>query len=149
MTRQYGIVLSGKMIFDTADEVEHGTGKDVFEGTVIYAMFLKGGAIFAPSIVQSNSVSGDNNRSDINTKTVDFYYVPRLKDHRIYMRTDPSINSNWETNDEFLGLAVTIGRMLGPAFGGNGQTYAKPSVFAGNERPADWGIEIGYKIKGF
>lgn len=149
MNKQYGIVFSGKMIFDTADKVEHGTGKNVFEGTMITAFFLKNGAIFAPSVVQSNSVSGAAERASVNTTTVDFYYVPKLANHRLFMTIDPSLNSNWETNAEFVELAVTVGYMLGTAFGGHDQVYTKPFVMGGQERPADWGIEIGYKIIGF
>jgi hypothetical protein len=25
----------------------------------------------------------------------------------------------------------------------------KPSLFAGGDRPADWGIEVGFKVLGF
>lgn len=40
-------------------------------------------------------------------------------------------------------------RVIGPAFGGNGIVFVKPSVFAGGDRPGKRGIELGYKIIGF
>jgi hypothetical protein len=54
-----------------------------------------------------------------------------------------------ENDAEFASVAVTIGRVIGPAFGGSSQVYVKPGVFLGGERSADWGIEIGYKVIGF
>ena len=49
----------------------------------------------------------------------------------------------------FLGLAVTYGRVVGPAFGGTGIVTIKPSVFAGDGRPGDLGLEVRYKLLGF
>ena len=44
---------------------------------------------------------------------------------------------------------VTAGRVVGKAFGGVAQVYAKPTVMFGNERPGDWSLEIGFKVLGF
>ena len=44
---------------------------------------------------------------------------------------------------------MTYGRVLGPAFGGTGIVTIKPSVFAGDDRFGDWGLEVGYKVLGF
>jgi hypothetical protein len=99
--------------------------------------------------VQSNSVSGQARRADVNTTTFDFYYVPKLADPRNLITVDPAVNLDWENDKEFLSLAVTYGRVTGPAFGGIGIVTVKPTVFAGGDRPADWGIEIGYKLLGF
>ena len=80
---------------------------------------------------------------------MDFYYVPKLKDSRNLLTFDPSINQDWENDKTYLGLAVTYGRVLGPAFGGTGIVTIKPSVFAGDDRFGDWGLEVGYKVLGF
>jgi hypothetical protein len=42
-----------------------------------------------------------------------------------------------------------LGRVVGPAFGGNGILFIKPSVFVGSDRPGSWGLEVGYKVLGF
>lgn len=148
MTHQRGFVVHGELIFNTAARDELGTGKDVFKGTFIYARFLKHG-IFAPAFVQSVDVGGDRDRAGVNTTTIDFYYVPKLKDPRNYITWDPALNVDWENNKEYVSVAVTFGRSIGKAFGGNAQVYAKPSVLGGGERPGDWSIEVGFKVLGF
>jgi hypothetical protein len=149
LTRAHGFVLQGEMIFDTADRPELGTGKDVFKGTLIYAKFLQGGAIFAPAVVQSNSVAGDSDRADVNTTTVDFYYVPKLQDPRNLVTFDPAMNFDWENDLEYASLAITFGRVIGKVFGGNSIVSVKPQVLVGGDRPVNWGIEVGYKVIGF
>jgi hypothetical protein len=149
ITRQYGIVIAGEFTFDTANQIEGGTGKNVFKGTFTYAKFLQGGSIFAPSLNQSNSIWGDKDRPSVNNTVLDFYFVPKLKDPKTYITVDPAINSNWETKAIFPSLAVTIGRAVGPAFGGHSQIYLKPETFAGGDRSANWGVEFGYKVIGF
>jgi hypothetical protein len=149
ITRQYGLVIAGEFTFDTANQIEGGTGKNVFKGTFTYAKFLQGGSIFAPSLNQSNSIWGDKDRASVNNTVLDFYFVPKLKDPKTYVTVDPAINSNWETKAKFPSLAITIGRALGPAFGGHSQIYLKPETFAGGDRSANWGVEFGYKVIGF
>lgn len=149
LNKQRAFVAKGELIFDTAGQPELGTGQNVFKGTFIYAKFLQGGSIFAPALVQSNSLRGDDARSKVNLSTFDFYYVPKLKDRRNLITYDPSLNFDWENNKQFVGLAVTFGRVLGPQFGGNGIIFVKPSVFAGGDRPGSWGVEVGYKVIGF
>jgi hypothetical protein len=75
--------------------------------------------------------------------------VPKLSDPRYYVTFDPALTADVENDAEFASVAVTIGRVIGPAFGGSSQVYVKPGVFLGGERSADWGIEIGYKVIGF
>ena len=149
LTRQHAFVVKGEVVFDTAARAELGTGQNVFKGTFIYAKFLKGGNIFAPAIVQSNSLWGSDSRADVNSTTFDFYYVPKMKDPRNLITMDPSLNFDWENDKTFAGLAITFGRVLGPQLGGNGIVFVKPSLFAGGERPGDWGVELGYKVIGF
>lgn len=55
----------------------------------------------------------------------------------------------WQSDKRFASLTVTMGRVVGPAFGGNGIVFVKPSVFGGSDRPGKWGIESGYKVIGF
>ncbi|TDR30591.1 hypothetical protein [Hydromonas duriensis] len=149
LTPEYGVVAAGEMDFDTAERDELGTGKTVFKGSLIYAQFLKNGDIFAPSVVQSNSLWGQSHRASVNNTVFDFYYVPKFKNPKWFMTLDPAISLDWETKKQFASLAVTLGRSTGPAFGGNSQVFIKPTVFAGGERPGTWGVEVGYKVLGF
>ena len=149
LSRKGGWVAQAEMVFDTASRDELGTGKNVFKGTLIKAWFLSDGSIFAPAVVHSESLWGDSLRKGVRATTLDLYYVPKLSDPRNLVTVDPSINRDWKSEKSFVGLAVTFGRVLGPALGGTGIVSLKPSVFAGDGRPGSWGVELGYKVLGF
>lgn len=149
LTREGGWVAQGELVLDTAHRPELGTGKTVLKGTLIRAWFLDNGSIFAPAVVHSQSLSGDRHRADVRQTTVDFYYVPKMADPRNLVTYDPSLNCEWVGGTCFVGLAITLGRVVGPAFGGNSIAYVKPSVFGGSDRPTDWGVEVGFKLIGF
>jgi hypothetical protein len=149
VTREYGIVVAGEAVFDTASRPEGGAGKNVLKANAVYAWFLQGGDIFAPAIVHSLSVSGDSSRAKVNGTVLDFYYVPKLADPKTFVTVDPALSFDWENDTRFASLAVTIGRAIGPAFGGNSQVFIKPTVLAGGDRPGTWGVEVGYKVIGF
>ncbi len=148
LTQKRGLVAQAELVFDSASRAELGTGKHVLKATFIYARFLPKG-IFAPAVVHSASIGGDGNRATVNSTTFDFYYVPKVSDPRTFVTLDPSITSDWETNKQFISIATTVGRAVGPAFGGSAQIFIKPSVLIGADRPGDWGIEVGYKVLGF
>ncbi len=149
VTRQYGLVAGGELVFDTADRPELGSGKTVFKANIVYARFLKGGAIFAPALVHSVSVTGKDIRADINSTTLDLYFVPRLKNKDLFMTLDPAIVHDWESDKTYGSLAVTFGRKLGKMLGGNGQLFVKPSILFGADRSANWGAQIGFKLLNF
>jgi hypothetical protein len=134
LNKKGAFVAKGELVFDTAARPELGTGQNVFKGTLIYAKFLKGGNIFAPAIVQSNSLWGDGNRPDVNFTTFDFYYVPHLQNPRNLITYDPALNFDWKNNKTFGSLAITFGRVLGPQLGGKGIFFVKPSIFVGGGR---------------
>jgi hypothetical protein len=149
MTNDYAVVLAAETAFATAQRTELGTGKNVLKLTAIYARFLENGAILAPSIVQSNSVGGADSRANINTSSLDFYYVPKLSNPKNSITFDPALNFDWVENTQYASLAVTFGRELGVAYGGTNYVFVKPSVFSGHHRSGNWGLELGYKIIGF
>ena len=148
LTRTRGMVVQGELIFDSAERPELGTGRNVFKGTFIYARFLPKG-IFAPALVQSIDAGGDSDRTKVNVTTLDFYYVPKFANPRIFMTIDPALNFDWENDREYASLAVTAGSAVGKAFGGIAQVYIKPTVLAGSDRPGDWSVELGVKVLGF
>jgi hypothetical protein len=149
ITPKYGLVVAGEMAFDTADRLELGTGKTVFKGTFIYAKFLKNGAIFAPAVVHSTSIAGKDSRADINSTTLDFYYVPHFKNPKLFMTIDPALTYDWEGKKAYGALAITFGRSVGKVMGGTGQISVKPSILVGSNRPANWGAQIGFKVLNF
>jgi hypothetical protein len=149
VTRKYGIVVGGELAFDTASRIELGSGKTVFKGSFVYAMFQKNGAIFAPSLVHNISIAGKDTRSDVNSTTLDLYYVPRLKNRQLFMTIDPAFTYNWENDDNFASLSVTMGRKLGKMLGGAGQISVKPTIFIGADRGANWGMQMTFKVLNF
>ena len=149
LTQRYALVVGAEMVFDTAARPELGSGHNVAKVNLIYAKFLQNGAIFAPAVVQSNSLWGDDARADVNNTVFDFYYVPKLSDPNYFVTVDPAVSLDWESDKRFASLGVTVGRVLGPAFDGRDQVYLKPTVYVGDDRPGGWGLELGYKVIGF
>jgi hypothetical protein len=149
LSKAGAFVARGELIFNTAERPSLGTGKNVLKGTLIWAKFLSDGSIFAPAVVQSNSIGGDAARTEVNNTVFDFYYVPKLATPGMWVTYDPALTFDRPSNKQFASLAVTVGVALGKAFGGQSQVFIKPTVFGGNDRPGDWGLEVGYKIIGF
>ncbi len=149
VTPRRGFVFTAEALLDTAERPELGTGKYVVKPTLIYAKFLKGGAIFAPAVLQSVSVAGQSRRASVNTTTIDFYYVPKLSNPRLYMTYDPAVNYDWEQDQFYAALAVTLGLKLGPTLGGSSQVFIRPSATFGEQRPVDWGVKVGVQLLNF
>lgn len=149
LTRKGAWVAKGELYFDMAEDPQSGTGRNVFKGTLIRAYFLPSKSIFAPALVHSADLGGDAGRSEVNSTTMDFYYVPKLSDPRNLLTWDPYVTVDWERNDTYAGLAVTYGRGVGKMWGGNAIVTAKPFAMVGGERPGDWGVEVGFKVIGF
>lgn len=150
LTERNGSAFTFELFLNTANGDFAGYGQYAGETSVFYAWFLNNGAIFAPAWVQTFGLEGGNDQGvDVNVSTFDFYYVPKLKNPKYYMTFDPAIIHDWETDDTFGSLQITFGMLTGRAFGGDGQIYVKPGVFFGGDAPAEWAIQIGYKVLNF
>lgn len=149
VTPTHGIVLGAEMIFNTASRPELGTGKTVFKPSAIYAVFLKGGHIFAPALVHSVSIAGADDRENVNATTIDFYFVPKLANPRFYMTLDPALTKDWHNDAFFLVTSLTVGYTIGPMLGGKGQVFVKPSFGLGSDKPTGWGIQAGFQLINF
>lgn len=149
LNRERGLAYTAEILFDTAHRADLGTGQSVLKASGFYAKFLQNGGIFAPALVQQVDLGNRRGRRDVNNTTLDLYYVPKLADPLYFMTYDPAIIADWENDLEYVSLTITVGRMLGKAFGGNSQVYIKPQVLGGTERPVDWTIQVGYKVIGF
>ncbi|SFL56628.1 hypothetical protein [Shimia aestuarii] len=145
-----GYAYTAKLTFDTADRLDLGGGQTVLELSGFYAKFLKDGSIIAPALVQTIGLGDeDPGRSKINTTTFDFYYVPKLPTDKIFITFDPALIYDWERDEVYAGLSTTFGFPMGKAFGGDSQIFIKPQILAGANRPADWSLQVGYKVIGF
>lgn len=150
LTERNGAAFTAELFLDTAQTATSGYGQYAMETTLFYAWFLDNGSIFAPAWVQTFGLEGGNSSGvDVNTTTVDFYYVPKLANSKYYMTFDPAIIHDWENNDTFGSLQVTFGMLTGRAFGGDGQVFIKPGVLFGGDAPADWSVQVGYKVLNF
>src|SRR5262245_9521527 len=147
-TRRSGHTLRGELTLATAERPELGAGVGTFQASYIYARFLRGGALFAPSIAQCSSIGEDANGNFINRMVVDLHYVPRFGDPRHFMTVDPALTFDWEHGRQYTDLGFTFGRVIGTWLGGSAQLYSTPSVSAGGDQPAGWGIEAGSQLIG-
>jgi hypothetical protein len=146
-TRQYGVVTSLEVVAPTGGD-RIGGGKWLVKPNLVYAMFLKGGHIFAPAIVHAASIGGDASRPPVNLTTLDFYIVPRLANKKLFMTIDPAVNLDWENDRQYGALAVTLGYKLGPLLGGRGQMSIKPTIPIGRDAPFDWGVQVAFQLLG-
>jgi hypothetical protein len=150
LTERNGAAFTFELFLDTAETEFAGYGQYAAETTFFYAWFLDNGAIFAPAWVQTFGLEGGNDDGvDVNVSTFDFYYVPKLANPKYYMTLDPAIIHDWETDDTFGSLQVTLGMLTGRAFDGDSQVFVKPGVMFGGDRPGDWSVQVGYKVLNF
>ncbi|MBW0159568.1 hypothetical protein [Sedimentimonas flavescens] len=145
-----GAAYTVELFLDTAESDSSGYGQFVMETSLFYAWFLSDGSIFAPAWVQTFGLEGGNDNGDnVNTTTVDFYYVPKLANPKYYLTFDPAIIHDWENERTFGSLQVTAGMLTGKAFGGDSQIFVKPGILFGGDAPADWSVQVGYKVLNF
>ncbi|QJF51108.1 hypothetical protein [Roseobacter ponti] len=150
LTERNGSAFTFELFLDTADRETAGYGQFVGETSIFYAWFLNNGAIFAPAWVQTFGLEGGNSQGvDVNVSTFDFYYVPKLANPKFYMTFDPAIIHDWEADATFGSLQITFGMLTGRAFGGDSQVFVKPGVQFGGDAPADWSLQVGYKVLNF
>jgi hypothetical protein len=149
LTREGGHVVQCEVIFETATRPELGGNQTVVKPTYIRAFFLRHG-ILAPSFLHNVGVSGQGDFPRVNLTTIDIYYVPKMANPRNLVTIDPNVSYNWENENFFPSLAVTVGRALGKSpIGGNQFVLVKPAVVFGGDRPNNWGVELTYKVIGF
>ena len=150
VTKTWGLAYSAELVANTAARPDLGSGQTSAKLSGFYARFLENGDIFAPAVVQQITLGDpDRGRSRIDTTTLDFYYVPKLSDPRFFMTFDPAVVFDWQRDATYGSLTTTFGMMTGKVLGGAGQVYLKPQILAGGQRPADWSVQVGFKVLGF
>ncbi len=150
LTEQNGAAYTAELFLDTANRSDNGYGQFALETSVFYAFFLKNGGIFAPAWVQTFGLEGGSSSgAKLNQTTFDFYYVPKLANPKYFMTFDPAIIHDWESDDTFGSLQVTMGMLTGRLFGGDSQVFVKPGVLFGGDAPADWSLQVGFKVLNF
>ncbi|MFD0979975.1 hypothetical protein [Tropicimonas aquimaris] len=150
LTERNGAAYTLEFFLDTAATDFAGYGQYAMETSIFYAWFLDNGSIFAPAWVQTFGLEGGNDDGEsLNVTTVDFYYVPKLANPKYYLTFDPAVIHDWETDDTFGSLQVTAGMMTGRFLGGDSQIFIKPGILYGGDAPADWSVQVGFKVLNF
>ncbi|WP_204113301.1 hypothetical protein [Shimia biformata] len=149
VTPTNGMAYTAELFLDTASRADIGNGQPVLEMSGFYAFFLENGSIFAPAVVQTMGLGGTGFANDINTTTVDFYYVPKLPNPKFFMTLDPALVYDWTTDEGFASLQVTMGMLTGKLWGGDSQVFIKPGIYAGENRPIDFSLQVGFKLLNF
>lgn len=130
------MLTSLELTAPTASDNVLGTGKWVIAPALAYGMFLPGNHIFAPAYKHSVSFAGQGGRPDINSGSLDFYFVSKFDHGRQWITIDPT-------------YILTYGRVLGKVGGAVMSGYIKPGVGIGPDRPYTWSAEAGVSFIGF
>jgi hypothetical protein len=141
----FAVVAAAEITFDTASDDRLGTGKNVV-APLVFASFdvPKLNSVVFPFAQQSVSVSGDDDRSDINTSLFRVGVLSRWP-NRFYTFLEPSLYIDWE-RDEKTGftLELEVGRLLNRQLA----IWGRPGVgLWGDNLPYiyDWNFEIGFR----
>lgn len=141
----YAVVAAAEITLDTASDDRLGAGKNVV-APLVFASFdaprLK--SVVFPFAQQFVSVSGDDDRSDINTTLLRVGVLSRLP-NRFYSFLEPSLYIDWE-RDEKTGftLELEVGRLMNRQLA----IWARPGVSLwGDNLPYiyNWNFEVGFR----
>jgi hypothetical protein len=141
----YALVGAVEVFFDTASEERLGTGKNVVAPLVFASIDVPQlNSVFFPLAQQFVSVSGSDDRMDINTSLLRTGLLTRWP-NRFYTFVEPSLYIDWE-RDARTGftLEVELGRLITRSIG----VWARPGVgLWGDNIPQvyDWNFEVGFR----
>jgi hypothetical protein len=141
----YALVGAVEVFFDTASEERLGTGKNVVAPLVFASIDVPQlNSVFFPFAQQFVSVSGSDDRMDINTSLLRTGLLTRWP-NRFYTFVEPSLYIDWE-RDARTGftLEVELGRLITRSIG----VWARPGVgLWGDDIPQvyDWNFEVGFR----
>jgi hypothetical protein len=147
--QQKGILLGFDSKIPTATDDVLGGEKWVISPLITYAWFINKNTIFAPSYQHDFSFAGDDDRADVNQSVFDLYFVFTSDDKKQFIQVDPQIILDWENDKEQFIFKTTFGQRVGSLWGGAVNFTVAPSVGIGNDRPYDWGVEVGLTVVGF
>lgn len=141
----FAVVAAAEITFDTASDDRLGTGKNVV-APLVFASFdaPRLNSVVFPFAQQYLSVSGDDDRTDVNTSLLRLGVLTRWP-NRFYSFLEPSLYVDWE-RDQNTGatLELEIGRLLNRQLA----IWARPGVgLWGDKLPYlyDWNFEVGFR----
>lgn len=148
-----------EFFFDTASEDSLGSGTDSLGPQVFYARFFgsnplpiySGGGLFAPGLQYKFSVNEDSGRDDTEQILIDLNFLSMAPSKKLWFFTNPQLVFDQEQNEEFAIVDLEFGWMMTmwfPDMKGH-SFYVRPSFSVGVDRPADYGLEVAYKLVGW
>jgi hypothetical protein len=147
VTTKNALLVALEASFDTAKDVAQGRGKNTVMPMIGYAFFLPNNFIFAPAYQHNLSVSGDEDRADINEGYVDIYMVKTTRNKYAWLLLDPRVIIDYENDNHVSGVVeLEAGSLVGRMMGGVGSVYLRPGVGFGENRIYNWNIQAGFKL---
>ena len=142
----FALILVTELIFDTADDSRLGQGKNIVAPLVYAAIDLpKHDSVFFPNIQHYFSVSGDENRPDVNYTVLKPNLLTRWP-NKVYTFLEPQFTIDWE-RDAKVGLTIEL--EVGKILSKNIAAWARPGigVINRNELPQvyEWNLEVGMR----
>ena len=157
----YALAPALEVFLDTASEDELGSGTTVLGPMVFVGYFFgsnplpipgyRGGGLFAPGFQYRFSVNEDKGRSEVEAIAIDINYLAMSENKTRYLFVNPQILLDQENDQDYAIFDIEFGWMMAkwfPDLKGH-SFYVRPSFTVGADRPADYAIELGYKIVGW
>jgi hypothetical protein len=150
LKKKFALAVGLETFLDTASEDALGTGT-ITLGPQVFGVFFKpfGGLVdlIAPAYQHRISVHEDDDRSDVNQSLIDLFALKMSGDKQQWVLVNPTFVFDHENDTEFMLVDVEVGTMLDQFFGTSGHSiYLRPGFMVGGDRPADFSVELGYKI---
>ena len=152
------IAYALEVFLDTASDDSLGAGTTSLAPIVFYGHFFRGGfgpwkkgGLFAPGLQYKFSVDEDDGRDDTEQIILDINFLLQSVDGQAWLFAEPQIVFDQEHNTEFAIMDIEFGWMMTKWWSNlTGQSfYLRPTFTIGNDRFADYGIEVGYKLIGW
>lgn len=139
-----------EVFLNTASDPALGSGANSI-GPQIFGVFFKpfGGLfdLIAPAYQHKISVQESRGRAKVNQGFIDLFALKMSEDKKRWLMINPTTVLNYENGEQFMLVDIELGSMLDDFFGTQGHSaYLRPSMQIGTDRPADYSVEIGYKV---
>jgi hypothetical protein len=141
----YAAVLAAEIYLNTASEDRLGSGKNVVAPLAFVSIDVPGlNSVVFPLAQQFVSVSGDEDRKDVNTTLLRLGVLSRWP-NRFYTYLEPSFYLDWE-RDRHTGFTLEL--ELGRLMNRNLALWARPGVGVWDDDLPyiyNWNFEVGFR----
>lgn len=137
-----GIAIRAKITSNSANDPNFGTGKWVFNPTLIYGNYLGNHKkyLWLATLENQMSFAGDSNRNKVNTTVFENTLLYFLGKNWF------GINNAFRYNNTIDGYQNSAFIEYGRKFTGNDMFYIHPSIGYGGAKSYNYGVELGVVI---